>query len=205
MLQEPEENLNRKYAFEYSANDIYHTQQQDDQGFVKGSYEVPLPDGRVQIVTYTADGDGYHPEISYKGEAVSPQSQAYSVAPVQQQIPNRLQPVQRGSVVVYPEEEDIPQEEEDQQQQQEVEIEPPKSYYTTTTTSSQRPAVQYNNYGLLTGLPKPFGTVKTAGQVLTSAAAAAKYANTGYIQYATYTYEDVVDSQAPQTPLYVQP
>lgn len=160
MLQEPEENLNRKYAFEYSANDIYHSQQQDDQGFVKGSYEVPLPDGRVQIVTYTADGDGYHPEISYKGEAASPQSQAYSVAPVQQQIPNRLQqqqplPVQRGSVVVYPEEEE--------QQEDIVEIEPPKSYYTTTTTSSQRPAVQYNNYGLLTGLPKPFGTVKTAG------------------------------------------
>lgn len=191
--------MNRKYAFEYTANDIYHSQQQDDQGFVKGSYEVPLPDGRVQIVQYTADGNGYHPEISYKGEAATQQQQSavYSVPPLQP-IPVR-QPVQRGSVVVYPEEGEADEEEEDRV----VNIEPPRSYYTTTTTTNQQPAIQYNNYGVLSGLPAPYGTVRTtAGQVLANAATAAKFTSTGHIQYATY--EDVVDSQAPETQLYVQ-
>lgn len=193
--QNSQDYLNRKYAFEYTANDIYHSQQQDDQGLVKGSYEVPLPDGRVQIVQYTADGNGYHPEISYKGEVANtlPQSSAYSVA---SQVPVTVRtPVQRGSVVVYPNEEE---EVEDVEAAAEVEGQAPRSYYTSTTISGQPQAVQYNNYGLLTGLPRPYGTVKTAGSQYNNAAP--RYA--GRIQYATY--EDVVDSENPSTPYYGQ-
>lgn len=193
--QSSQDYLNRKYAFEYTANDIYHSQQQDDQGLVKGSYEVPLPDGRVQIVQYTADGNGYHPEISYKGEVTNtlPQSAAYSAAA---QVPVSVRtPVQRGSVVVYPDEEEEEQEEGDVEAAAEVEVQAPRSYYTSTTISGQPQAVQYNNYGLLTGLPRPYGTVKTVGYNNPP-----RYA--GRIQYATY--EDVVDSENPSTPYYGQ-
>lgn len=159
---------------------------------MKGSYEVPLPDGRVQIVKYFADADGYHPEISYKGEVVQSaaavaavqQSQAFANTPV----PVRST-IQRGSVVVYPNEDE----------EQVVEIPAPRSYYTTTTVSNQPQAVQYNNYGLLTGLPKPYGTVKTVGQVLANpSTTTGRYA--GRIQYATY--EDVVDAEPPSTQYY---
>ena len=33
---------------------------------VKGEYRVALPDGRVQIVSYTADEHGYRPHIRYE-------------------------------------------------------------------------------------------------------------------------------------------
>lgn len=210
VLQDPQDYLNRKYAFEYTANDIYHTQQQDDQGLVKGSYEVPLPDGRVQIVQYTADNNGYHPEISYKGEVVaqqgvggpiqqSPQyvtaqqqTAQYAYAPAQSvgqyigstrptPLPVRAQPQQRGSVVVYPSsEEDV------------VDIQPPQSYYSSTTVTSEPQAVQYNNYRLLSGLPRPFGTVKTVGTPRADPPPSQPQ-NVGYIQYATY--EESVDPQ----------
>lgn len=63
-----------KYVFEYTVKDPYygghygHVEQRD--GYVtKGSYFVDLPDGRRQTVTYTADEYGYHPVVSYEGEA----------------------------------------------------------------------------------------------------------------------------------------
>lgn len=164
-----EEKLNRKYEFVYTANDgIYHSQQQDDQGLVKGSYEVPLPDGRIQVVQYTADDNGYHPEISYKEAAF--QSPAA--------LPNRISsaPVQRGSVVVYPPDE----EEEDQEQQRQQDVAAPQSYYSSTTTSGRPYALQYTNYGLLSGLQQPYGTARPA---------ASANQQKGHIQYATY--EDV--------------
>lgn len=135
---------------------------------VKGSYEVPLPDGRIQVVHYTADDNGYHPEISYKDDPVPPPAHAPSYV----QVPT----APRGNVVVYPDEEE-----------EDVAQEAPKSYYSTTVTTAKPHAVQYTGYGLLTGLPKPYGTVKTIGPVLQNVVAEQpKY---GHIQYATYEDE----------------
>lgn len=51
-----------------SGNDFGH--QESRQGDVAvGKYYVVLPDGRKQIVEYTADTDGYHPKVSYEGGA----------------------------------------------------------------------------------------------------------------------------------------
>ena len=51
----------RPFAYEYGVNDEYSgayfskNEAQDDYGVVHGEYKVALPDGRIQIVTYTAD------------------------------------------------------------------------------------------------------------------------------------------------------
>ncbi|KAF2361984.1 Insect cuticle protein [Trinorchestia longiramus] len=64
----------KEHAFEYVVQDPHygghfgHTEQRD--GYVtKGSYFVDLPDGRRQTVHYTADQYGYHPVVTYEGEA----------------------------------------------------------------------------------------------------------------------------------------
>jgi len=42
-------------------------------GLTQGQYQVALPDGRVQTVTYTVDGpSGYVANVEYSGEAVYP-------------------------------------------------------------------------------------------------------------------------------------
>lgn len=56
---------------EPSKNDYSH-QQESDGKVVTGSYRVALPDGRTQIVTYTADENGYRAEVKYEGEASYP-------------------------------------------------------------------------------------------------------------------------------------
>lgn len=63
----------KHYAFSYtvkdkaSGDDFSHTQQQVD-GAVKGSYNVQLPDGRMQIVSYIADHNGYRADVKYENE-----------------------------------------------------------------------------------------------------------------------------------------
>lgn len=51
-----------------SGNDYSHKQESDGKT-VKGEYKVLLPDGRNQVVTYTADSMGYNAEVKYDGEA----------------------------------------------------------------------------------------------------------------------------------------
>lgn len=61
-----------KYQFEYqvsdaeSGNEFGHKEERDGD-LTNGEYNVLLPDGKKQIVTYTADTDGYHPTITYEG------------------------------------------------------------------------------------------------------------------------------------------
>ena len=49
-----------------------------------GEYHVALPDGRIQTVTYTADGNGYIADVKYSGEPVyaPAPAPAYGAAPV---------------------------------------------------------------------------------------------------------------------------
>ncbi|XP_054282850.1 cuticle protein 8-like [Macrosteles quadrilineatus] len=68
----------RPYNFGYSVRD-FHTgadfkqQETSDGNTVKGQYRVQLPDGRTQIVTYTADWQtGFHADVQYEGEASYP-------------------------------------------------------------------------------------------------------------------------------------
>ncbi|CAG0890625.1 unnamed protein product [Cyprideis torosa] len=44
---------------DYSNNDYSHQETRDGYA-VQGEYRVLLPDGRTQIVTYTADENGYN-------------------------------------------------------------------------------------------------------------------------------------------------
>ncbi|XP_076040834.1 uncharacterized protein LOC143025257 isoform X2 [Oratosquilla oratoria] len=63
---------------DYTGNDFAHASNSDGN-VVKGEYRVLLPDGRTQIVTYTADHhNGYVAEVKYEGEAKYPE---YKPAP----------------------------------------------------------------------------------------------------------------------------
>merc|ERR1712200_184686 len=69
------------YTYNYGVADDYskaafsQTESNDGTGVVEGSYQVNLPDGRVQTVPYHAnDIDGYVAEVSYAGEAQYPEA-----------------------------------------------------------------------------------------------------------------------------------
>ncbi|XP_014249526.1 pro-resilin-like [Cimex lectularius] len=61
-----------KYDFKYDvaedAVEFGHEEQRDGEN-ASGSYYVLLPDGRRQVVHYTADVEGFHPQVSYEGTA----------------------------------------------------------------------------------------------------------------------------------------
>ncbi|XP_037079112.1 pro-resilin-like [Pollicipes pollicipes] len=67
-----------------SGNEFTH-QEGSDGVLTSGQYRVNLPDGRVQVVTYTVQGDsGYQAEVTYEGEAQYPPvgaGQRYTGAP----------------------------------------------------------------------------------------------------------------------------
>ena len=66
------------YAYNYgvSAGHTNFGQSEKGNGYggVNGGYWVNLPDGRVQKVSYWADGSGYHPVVTYSGKAHYPAS-----------------------------------------------------------------------------------------------------------------------------------
>merc|ERR1711970_621759 len=54
---------------DYSNNHYSHDSKSDGK-LTEGQYKVLLPDGRTQVVTYTADGyQGFKTEVTYEGEA----------------------------------------------------------------------------------------------------------------------------------------
>ena len=59
----------------YSGNDFGHKESRSGYA-TRGEYYVALPDGRRQTVTYTADENGYVPEVVYQGEASYPPEKA---------------------------------------------------------------------------------------------------------------------------------
>ncbi|XP_045581473.1 adult-specific cuticular protein ACP-20-like [Procambarus clarkii] len=59
-----------------TGSDFGHSENSDGN-VVKGKYYVRLPDGRKQVVTYTADHyNGYQAEVSYEGQAYYPDHSA---------------------------------------------------------------------------------------------------------------------------------
>lgn len=60
----------KNYAFSYavkdkqSGDDFSHSQAHNGQA-TQGEYRVKLPDGRVQVVSYTADSTGYRADVRY--------------------------------------------------------------------------------------------------------------------------------------------
>ncbi|XP_049882374.1 pro-resilin [Pectinophora gossypiella] len=60
------------YAVNEDGNDYSHNAISDGD-VTRGEYRVALPDGRTQIVKYTADWkNGFNAEVSYEGEAKYP-------------------------------------------------------------------------------------------------------------------------------------
>ncbi|XP_066967094.1 uncharacterized protein [Macrobrachium rosenbergii] len=63
----------KKYDYRYNVGSIYHGtayrhQEKSDGSTVHGEYRVRLPDGRLQVVTYTADHEnGFVPKVRYEG------------------------------------------------------------------------------------------------------------------------------------------
>merc|ERR1712001_65751 len=65
---------------EYSGAVFSHQENRADYN-TQGEYRVNLPDGRVQIVSYTAGPEGYVADVTYEGEAVYADVPAYKPAP----------------------------------------------------------------------------------------------------------------------------
>merc|ERR1712210_431378 len=95
------------YNYQYGVNDegysnsVFSQSEQRDGANAGGEYRVNLPNGRVQIVTYTAGPEGYNAAVTYEGEAVYPDLPAagYKAAPLVKIAPA---PVVRVAPVVAP-------------------------------------------------------------------------------------------------------
>merc|ERR1712242_380912 len=59
-------------ADDYSKSSFDKVETQDEYGKVQGSYKIALPDGRIQIVSYVSDENGYQADVTYEGEPVYP-------------------------------------------------------------------------------------------------------------------------------------
>merc|ERR1711993_107140 len=74
------------YNYQYGVNDphygpVFSQTEARDNYDTTGDYRVNLPDGRVQIVSYSAGPDGYVADVKYEGEAAYPEEPAYKPPP----------------------------------------------------------------------------------------------------------------------------
>merc|ERR1719402_2022560 len=73
---------NYAVADDYSASNFNAAESSDGAGNAEGSYNVNLPDGRTQHVSYTSDPvNGYVAAVTYDGQAQYPDAPAYA-API---------------------------------------------------------------------------------------------------------------------------
>merc|ERR1711887_219875 len=85
--QEAYPDLPPVYNYQYGVNDPEYSgavlsQQEERADYdTNGEYRVNLPDGRVQIVTYSAGPEGYVADVKYEGEAVYAEVKPYKPAP----------------------------------------------------------------------------------------------------------------------------
>nr|XP_045624462.1 pro-resilin-like [Procambarus clarkii] len=81
-------NFNWAVKDDYSGNDFGHDETRNGYD-TQGSYYVQLPDGRLQRVSYTVNGDsGFLAQVEYQGEAQYPAQQpSYKPAPTYQPAP----------------------------------------------------------------------------------------------------------------------
>merc|ERR1712121_15543 len=81
--QETYPDLPPVYNYQYGVNDpeysgaVFSQQENRADYDTSGEYRVNLPDGRVQIVTYTAGPEGYVADVKYEGEAVYAEVKPY--------------------------------------------------------------------------------------------------------------------------------
>nr|XP_027223323.1 cuticle protein 7-like [Penaeus vannamei] len=82
VVQQPEyPSVPAQYSFQWDVNDqysgnYYGHQEQRDGDNTQGSYYVQLPDTRLMRVEYYVDEYGFHPVITYEGEAQYPSAPA---------------------------------------------------------------------------------------------------------------------------------
>merc|ERR1711970_1091688 len=82
------------YTYTYGVADDYSNarfnaaETSDGAGNAEGSYSVALPDGRIQHVSYKADGyEGYVADVTYEGTAVYPEAPVVKAAPAYHAAP----------------------------------------------------------------------------------------------------------------------
>merc|ERR1712020_54330 len=101
----PEPILPPVYNYEYGVNDanagpVFSQKESRDNYDTAGEYRVNLPDGRVQIVSYTANADGYVADVRYEGEAIYPEYKPHP-APAYKPAPALPAPAYKPHAPVY--------------------------------------------------------------------------------------------------------
>nr|XP_027223277.1 cuticle protein 21-like [Penaeus vannamei] len=82
VVQQPEyPSVPAQYNFQWDVNDqnsgnFYGQQEQRDGDNTRGSYYVQLPDSRLMRVDYYSDASGFHPTVTFEGEAQYPSAPA---------------------------------------------------------------------------------------------------------------------------------
>merc|ERR1712066_987605 len=76
-------------ADDYSKSTYDKAETQDEYGNVQGSYKINLPDGRVQIVNYVSDKDGFRADVNYEGTPCSLTRLQVVTAPTRVLVPTQ--------------------------------------------------------------------------------------------------------------------